>query len=171
MNYVLSEDAAPVLDTRQNCIPVSVFAARLLSKFGYQAEPSEAYVIIDGDRKVIAPHSIGMPCDYLPNGWRDHMVVYLPAENKILDLTISMQNHAGFRLFFDLGQVDQTEPLEFEVGLDSERKASCKIGDGFLRWEIFPDAVGWRSTNWNFKAIECFADRVFEEWPNGLGPL
>jgi hypothetical protein len=103
-----------VLGHANNCISVSVFSAKLLTLFGFEAETVEscAAIVPDtsnliGDR--IAAHGVGAV--FLnADGWHGHAVVHLPEECKIIDFTLCYQNEPAKGMLSQMIADDKKDP-------------------------------------------------------------
>tara|TARA_R110000765_G_scaffold170687_1_gene275631 strand:+ start:16648 stop:17331 length:684 start_codon:yes stop_codon:yes gene_type:complete len=152
------------LGSFNNCIPLSVFSAKLLTLFGIESYPIEACALVYPDSTKDEFHMIG---DVNLNGHQSygHMVTFIPAENMIVD----------FSLCFQQGDIKQVlnamissagQPTDATYYFPSRIGRSVPVGTGVIKWEVFKDAKGWEQTEWDLEEILSFATNRFDELKN-----
>lgn len=159
-----------VLGQVDNCVSVSVFAAKILSLLGYPALPVEACA-------QLFASSLGsfVPCvgTNIPKtrDWSGHMVVLLPRENRIVDFSLSFQGEPAKSAIGWLLQSDQ-KPINrvyyFPAAIPPLGACNIKIESVFeggkISWLLFQSSDAWRNIGWDIGELEEFAETTVNKY-------
>lgn len=156
-----------VLGQASNCVSVSVFAARLLTRQGISATPIEAVALLIPDHTKSHASAIGDP-ELVESGnkssWSGHMVIHVPRWGEIVDLSLGfLGNPVMWQMMSDDGR-DPNNPICLTVTYNALMVGppQTRLGNGLVRWHLYPNAQEWKELEWDYTAIENLADNYFK---------